>query len=181
FTWKGFQCTFNRGPQGYKHSLTIPHNALAKVLAEIPVSSDNIIYQYIDDILIGGDQEGVKDTMEKIQGTLLELGLEVPDSKCQGPAQEIKFLGVWWTNRVVSIPQDTLENTEQGQNPSNAKELQQILGALGYWHKHIPDFSIIARPLYTLLRKGKSWEWTKQHTNALRLFQQLGPIHPTNP
>ena len=34
-----------------------------------------------------------------------------------------------------------------------------------------------------MLKKGKSWEWTDQHTNALeslikelRLFQQLGPI-----
>ena len=54
FTWKGVQYTFNRFPQGYKHSPTIAHNALAKVLSEIPVSQGCTVYQYIiDDILIG--------------------------------------------------------------------------------------------------------------------------------
>ncbi|KFQ41576.1 hypothetical protein N333_04379, partial [Nestor notabilis] len=189
FTWKGIQYTFNRLPQGYKHSPTIAHNALAKVLAEIPVPPGNTVYQYIDDILIGGEnRESVKDTMKNIQKTLVELGLEIPDSKCQAPAQEVKFLGVWWVKRAASIPQDTLENLEHGQNPSNVKELQQVLGALAYWCKHIPGFSIIARPLYSLLKKGKVWEWTEQHTDALellieelRLFHQLGPIHPTDP
>jgi len=40
FTWKGIQYTFNRLPQGYKHSLTIAHNALAKTLTGIPIPSD---------------------------------------------------------------------------------------------------------------------------------------------
>ncbi|KFW10336.1 hypothetical protein N326_05299, partial [Eurypyga helias] len=185
FIWKGIQYTFNRLPQGYQHSLVIAHNALAKVLAEIPVPSDNTIYQYINGILTGGkNQESVRATMENIRGTLLELGLEMPDSTCQGPAQEFKFLGVWWIKGVASVPQDTLERIEWGQNPSSVKELQ-VLGALGYWCKHIPGFSVIAHPL---LRKGESWEWTEQHTNALellieelRLFQRLGPIHPTDP
>lgn len=56
FTWKGVQYTFNRLPQGYKHSPTIAHNALAKALSEIPVSQGCTVYQYIDDILIGGER-----------------------------------------------------------------------------------------------------------------------------
>jgi len=70
--------------------------------------------------------------MEKIWTTLLELGLENPDSKCQGPAQEVKFLGVCWIKGAASVPQDTLKKIGGGQNPSNVKELQQILGALSY-------------------------------------------------
>jgi len=112
-------------------------NALAKILAEIPVSPGCTVYQYIDDILIGGeDKESVKDTMKKIRTTLLELGLEIPDSKCQGPAQEVKFLGVWWIKGAASVPQDTLGKIEEGQSPSNTKEMQKILGTLSYWHKH---------------------------------------------
>ena len=66
--------------------------------------------------------------------------------------------------------------------------MQQILSTLVYWHKHVLGFSVITRPLYNLLRKKKSWEWTNQHSNALetlvkelRLFQQLGPVHPSDP
>lgn len=85
----------------------IAHNTLAKILAEIPVSPVNTISQYIDDILIEG--KSVRDMMESIQRTLLDLGLEIPDSKCRGPAQKVKFLGVSWFNRAASVPQDTLE------------------------------------------------------------------------
>lgn len=92
FTWRGIQYSFNRLPQGYKHSPTIAHNALAKVLAEIPVPSDSTVYQYIDDILVGRTSpDSVRDTMENIRDTLNKLGLEIPDSKCQGPAQEVKL------------------------------------------------------------------------------------------
>ncbi|GAB0208996.1 pol-like protein ENS-3 [Grus japonensis] len=189
FTWKGIRYTFNRLPQGYKHSPTIAHSALAKVLSEIPSPQGITIYQYINDILIGGkNSEEVRHTMEGIQEKLITLGLDIPPSKCQGPAQEVKFLGVWWIKGAASVPPDALEKIEHGQNPSSIKELQQVLGSLSYWRKHIPGFSIIARPLYNLLRKGKSWEWTKQHetalellTRELRLFQQLGPLHPTDP
>jgi len=139
--------------------------------------------------LIGGEQfDTVKQATDVVTLHLTTLGLEIPPSKCQGPAQEVKFLGVWWIKGAFSIAPDTLEKIEQGQDPSNVKELQQVLGTLVYCRKHVPGFSIIARPLYNLLRKKKSWEWTNQHSNALetlvkelRLFQQLGPVHPSDP
>lgn len=96
--------------RGYKHSLTISHNALAKVLVEIPIPPDITLPQYIDDNLIGGDdQESVKDTMKNIRETLIELGLEVLELKCQGLAQEVKFLGVWWIKRATSLPMAILK------------------------------------------------------------------------
>jgi len=62
-----------------------------------------------------------------------------------------------------------------------------VLGTLVFWRKHIPDFSIIARPLYDSLQKGDSWDWTPVHEEALQLlifsasnYQALGPIHPTD-
>ena len=57
FTWEGTQYTFNRLPQGYKHSPTIAHNALAKLLDAVEVPSGVYIYQYIDGILVGGDNK----------------------------------------------------------------------------------------------------------------------------
>lgn len=60
------------------------------------------------------------------------MGLEVPETKCQGLAQEVKFLGVWWIKRAASVPEDTLEKMEHGQDPSSVKELQEILGTLGF-------------------------------------------------
>ncbi|TRZ04685.1 hypothetical protein HGM15179_022422, partial [Zosterops borbonicus] len=51
FTWEGQQYTFTCLPQGYRHSPTLAHHALAQELEEIPKPDIIDVYQYIDDIL----------------------------------------------------------------------------------------------------------------------------------
>lgn len=89
---------------------------------------------------------------------------------------------------MVHLPPDTLTSIDQIKVPEDKRELQHVLGLLVFWRKHIPDFSIIARPLYDLLRKGAEWKWTPLHNDALQLLnfeatthQALGAIHPTDP
>jgi len=56
FTWEEQQYTFMRLPQGYKHSPMLAHHALAQELEAIPIEAGVKIYQYIDDVLVGGSQ-----------------------------------------------------------------------------------------------------------------------------
>uniref|UniRef100_A0A8C3K9U4 ribonuclease H n=1 Tax=Calidris pygmaea TaxID=425635 RepID=A0A8C3K9U4_9CHAR len=189
FTWEGIQYTFNRLPQGYKHSPTIAHAALAELLQSVSLPQDVKLYQYIDDILIGGTSpETVGEAAAAVWQTLNKAEIEVPPGKCQGPSKEVKFLGTCWIAGSAVIPPDTLRKIEELQMPQSKKELQQLMGTLGYWRKHVPGFSIISRPLYSLLRKGKSWEWRSDHSEAiktligeLKTYQSLGPVHPHNP
>lgn len=76
---------------------------------------------------------------------------------------------------------------EQVKIPEN-KELQHALGLLVFWGKHVPDFSIIACPLYSLTWKRAVWDWSPAHKKALKLlifeagtYQALDPIQPTDP
>ncbi|NXF28474.1 YI31B protein, partial [Rhodinocichla rosea] len=189
FTWEGQQFTFTRLPQGYKHSPTLAHHALAQELEKIPKPETIGVYQYIDDILIGGEEkEEVEVTQQQIISHLENIGLQIPPEKVQKPSQEVKFLGIWWKGGMTCIPPDTLTSLDQIKIPETRKDLQHVLGLLVFWRKHIPDFSIIARPLYDLLRKGAKWEWTASQEEAMRLLifeatahQALGPIHPTDP
>lgn len=119
--------------------------------------------------------------MKGLQEKSTDLGLDIPESKCQGLTQEVRFLGPWGVRGAASVLLNTLRQL-------STMEVRQILGTLTYWQNQIPEFSIITRPLYNLLKKGKAWEWTEQHANTLgllindlRLFQQLGPLHPTDP
>ncbi|NXY51752.1 POLY protein, partial [Ceuthmochares aereus] len=189
FIWEGQQYTFTRLPQGYKHSPTLAHHALAQELELIPREDGVKVYQYIDDVLIAGDQvEAVQTTQERIISHLENIGLQIPPEKVQLPSQEVKFLGIWWRGGKTCIPPETLTTLEQVTKPESKKELQHVLGLLVFWRKHIPDFSIIARPLYDLLRKRAQWQWTEVHDEALKLLifeatahQALGPIHPSDP
>ncbi|KAK4810621.1 hypothetical protein QYF61_007358 [Mycteria americana] len=189
FTWEGIQYTFNRLPQGYKHSPTIAHAALAELLQTVSLPQEVKLYQYIDDILIGGTSpEKVGEAAAAVWQALNKAEIEIPPGKCQGPSKEVKFLGTWWIAGSAVIPPDTLRKIEELQMPQPRKELQQLMGTLGYWRKHVPGFSIISRPLYSLLRKGKPWEWKLEHkeavktlTEELKTYQSLGPVHPRDP
>ena len=184
------QFTFTLLPQGYCYSPTIAHYALAQDLAQVTPEEGVKVYQYIDDILIGGsDASVVGQTQTKIITHLESLELQILAEKAQLPSSEVKFLGIWWRGGTVSIPPETLTTLEKVGIPGNKREFQHALGLLVFWRKHIPDFSIIARPLYNLTGKRASWDWSSVHEEALKLlifetgvYQALGPmIHPTDP
>lgn len=84
-----------------------------------------------------------------------------------------------------SNPTDTLR--KQLQMSKSRKELQQVMGTLGYHRKHIPGFSVIAHPLYSLLWKGSRGNGTQKHEEAvktliqdLKTYWSLGSEHPHN-
>uniref|UniRef100_K7EZ27 ribonuclease H n=1 Tax=Pelodiscus sinensis TaxID=13735 RepID=K7EZ27_PELSI len=189
FTWKGVQYTFTRMPQGFKHSPTICHGALSKVLDGLTMPPSIQMLQYIDDILIGGDTtEEVQQAVDLVKTALENLGLALPPDKCQGPSHEVKFLGAVWMGGRRSVPDDTVQELSQAPSPGDKSQLRQTLGVLGFWRKHVPGFAVIARPLYNLLKKSAVWEWTPVHEEALRqlineihTYQALGPIHPDAP
>ncbi|KFO94866.1 hypothetical protein N300_04281, partial [Calypte anna] len=177
--------------QGYKHSPMLAHHALSQELeniSEIKNSPDVKIYQYIDNVLIGGhNEQALGAAYDAIIGHLTSLQIEIPEEKRQPPSQETKFLGITWKAGTWSIPQDTLSHLGEIKAPTNKKELQEIMGNLQYWQRHIPDLSVIARPLYDL-KKHCHWEWSHSHNEALKLllleaqtFQTLGPLHPEDP
>ena len=43
-----------------------------------------------------------------------------------------------------------------------APEVKQFLGLVGYYHKFVPQFSDISRPLAKLTRKDTPFAWMKQ-------------------
>ncbi|KFP67937.1 hypothetical protein N322_00831, partial [Cariama cristata] len=186
FTWEGIQYSFDRLPQGYKHSPTIVHAVLAELLQTVSLPQDVKLYQYIDDVLIRGtSSEKVGKAAAAVWQAVYKSEIEVPPGKCQGPSSEVKFLGTWWIAGSVVILLDTLSKTEQLQMPPSRKELQQIVDSLGHCGEHVRGFSIIPHPLYSLLQKGKPQKWNQEHEKAVKIliqelktYQSLRPVHP---
>jgi len=44
--------------------------------------------------------------------------------------------------------------------PTLVHEVQSFLGLAGYYHRFIPDFSKIAKPMTRLLQKDEKFNWT---------------------
>ena len=60
----------------------------------------------------------------------------------------------------------------------NVKEVQKVLGVLGYQHPFIPNFAHFARPLISLLKKDALFEWTPKHCTSLDILINIVTSSP---
>ncbi|RMC11832.1 hypothetical protein DUI87_11958 [Hirundo rustica rustica] len=181
FTWRGVQYTWNRLPQGWKHSPTICHG-LTQAALEKGKAPEHL--QYIDDIIVWGNTAAeVFEKGKEIIQILLEAGFAIKKSKVKGPACEIQFLGVKWQDGRRQIPTDVINKTTAMSPPPNKKETQAFLGAIGFWRMHIPEYSQIVSPLYLVTREKNDFHWGPEQQQAFAQIKQeiahavaLGPV-----
>ncbi|NWW23522.1 POL3 protein, partial [Falcunculus frontatus] len=169
FTWRGVQYTWNRLPQGWKHSRTICHGLIQTAL-EKGEAPEHL--QYIDDIIVWGNMAAeVFENGEKIIQILLEAGFAIK-SKVKGPAREIQFLGMKWQDGWHQIPTKVITKITAMSPPANKKETQAFLGAIGFWRMHIPEYSQIVSPLYLVTRKKTNFHWGPEQQQAFAQIKQ---------
>ncbi|RMC10938.1 hypothetical protein DUI87_12651 [Hirundo rustica rustica] len=181
FTWRGVQYTWNRLPQGWKHSPTICHGLIQAAL-EKGEAPEHL--QYIDDIIVWGNTAAeVFEKGKKIIQILLEAGFAIKKSKVKGPAHEIQFLGIKWQDGRRQIPTEVINKITAMSPPTNKKETQAFLGAIGFWRMHIPEYSQIVSPLYLVTRKKNDFHWGPEQQQAFAQIKQeiahavaLGPV-----
>lgn len=119
--------------------------------------------QYINDIIIWGNMaEEVFEQGEKIIQIFLKAGFAIKQSKVQGLAQEIQFLGVKWQNRHCQTPMDVTDKTAVLSPATSRNEAQALPGAVGFCMVHIPEYSQIVRPLYHLTQKKNDFKWSPE-------------------
>ncbi|KAK4811303.1 hypothetical protein QYF61_023355 [Mycteria americana] len=154
FTWRGIQYTWNRLPQGWKHSPTICHGLIQTALEQGEAPEH---LQYIDDIIVWGNTaEEVFEKGKKIVQILLKAGFAIKQSKVKGPAQEIQFLGIKWQDGCRQIPMDVINKITAMSPPTSKKETQPFLGVVGFWRMHIPNYSLIGR--WLKYKYGEAWQ-----------------------
>lgn len=67
--------------------------------------------------------------------------------------------------------------------PRTVKGTQSFLGFANFYHRFIPKFSTLARPLHNLMHKDTPWTWGDREQNALKgiklaMSTQLVLAHP---
>ncbi|RMC20938.1 hypothetical protein DUI87_01791 [Hirundo rustica rustica] len=170
FTWRGVQYTWNRLPQGWKHSPTICHGLIQAAL-EKGEAPEHL--QYIDDIIVWGNTAmEVFEKGEEIIQILLKASFAIKQSKVKGPAREIQFLGVKWQDGRRQIPTKVINKITAMSPPTSKKETQAYLGAIGFWRMHIPEYSQIVSPLYLVTRKKNDFHWGPEQQPAFAQIKQ---------
>ncbi|KAK4826273.1 hypothetical protein QYF61_006720 [Mycteria americana] len=180
FTWRGVQYTWNRLPQGWKHSSTICHGLIQTALEQGEAPEH---LQYIDDNIVWGNTAEVFEKGKKIVQILLKAGFAIKQSKVKGPAQEIQFLGIKWEDGCHQIPMDVINKITAMSPPTSKKEAQAFLGAVAFWRVHIPNYSLIISPLCQVIWKKNDFKWGPEQRQAFEQIKReivhavaLGPV-----
>jgi len=64
-------------------------------------------------------------------------------------------------------------------DPRNVSELRSFLGLASYYQSFVPQFSITARPLYLLMRKGQKFNWSQEQHEAFETLKTRLSTAPT--
>jgi hypothetical protein len=91
-------------------------------------------------------------------------------SKCTFAQTSITYLGHVISSAGVGTDQSKLDAIAQWPTPVSVKELWSFLGLAGYYRRFVRHFSILSKPLTSLLKKHTLFIWTSEHELA---FQTL--------
>jgi hypothetical protein len=80
-------------------------------------------------------------------------------SKCEFWIGEVSFLGHIISNGGISVDPAKVKEIVVWSIPTTVTEIQSFLGLVGYYRRFIEGFSKIAKPMTSLLEKGREFKW----------------------
>ena len=129
-------------------------------------------FGYLDDILVYiPDMETHLEYLRKLFIKLREADLKLKEVKCNFLKKHIQYLGHIVSGKGITPMPEKLVCIQEMPPPKTPKEVKQFLGLIGYYHKFVPRFSDLARPLNALTRKNLSFEWTPVCQESFELLK----------
>ncbi|UYV72561.1 hypothetical protein LAZ67_9003705, partial [Cordylochernes scorpioides] len=108
--------------------------------------------------------------LEAVLRCFSESNLKLNAKKCRFAFEELEILGHITNQEGIKPAEYNIKAVRDFPQPKKAKEVQSFLGMCSYYRKFIKDFSLIADPLTSLIRKNVQFIWTGKQEEA---FQNL--------
>ena len=149
---------FNMVPYGLAQAPAYFQALINKVLKGL----HKIAVTYLDDIIIfSKNEEEHLEHLRIIFQRFKEAGLKLKRSKCDFMKAQIHLRHLILSSEIQPLP-EKLESIKNMPALRSPKEVKQFLGLAGYYHKFVPRFSDLSRPLTRLTREDILFEWTKE-------------------
>ena len=124
---------------------------------------DKFVVVFIDDILIYSENaEDHAEHLRVVLSRLREHKLYAKFSKCEFWLRKVPFLGHVLSYDGISVDSSKVQEVLDWKAPTSVHEVRSFLGLAGYYHRFIPDFSKIAKPMTRLLQKDEKFVWTPE-------------------
>jgi hypothetical protein len=153
---------------GLTNAPTYFMNLMNKVFMEY---LDRFVVVVIDDILIYSKSES--DHEEHLRLVLQKLRdnqLYAKFSKCEFWIDKVPFLGHIISNGEIAVDPAKVKEIMEWRVPTTVTEIRSFLGLAGYYRRSIEGFSKIAKPMTSLLEKGREFKWDEKCQDS---FDQL--------
>ena len=135
---------------------------------------DKFIVVFIDDILIYSKTK--KEHVEHLRIVLTRLRdhqLYAKFSKCEFWLDKVHFLGHVLSAEGVAVDPGKVEDVLCWKPPTTVHEVRSLLGMAGYYHRFIPGFSRVAKPITTLLKNQTKFVWSCECEQAFQTLKRL--------
>jgi len=70
------------------------------------------------------------------------------------------------SSKGVATDSKKIHNVQNWPTPTNLKEVRGFLGSTGYYRRFTKHYSLISKPLTSLLRKGTPFMWSSATQEA---------------
>ena len=166
------------------HKGLFRYNRLAFGIASAPAKFQKImdslldglegVCVFIDDILITGKtvQEHLGRLL-KVLNIFREAGLKVGKDKCVFFQDQVEYLGYIIDKDGLKTSKSKVVAIEKAPTPTNITQLKSFLGMVNYYGKFIKNLSTVLYPLFQLLRKDRTWEWSEKCAMAFKDIKSL--------
>ena len=121
---------------------------------------------YIDDIIVyGRDEDEFLANLERVFQRLEKHQLTCNPKKMFLGLEEVEFVGHTVNHSGITFSREKIEKVLAIKEPVYGKELKAFLGVVGYFHSHIRDYAIVARPLHKMIHayeRNRKLVWTDE-------------------
>ena len=170
FVTSSGQWRFLRMPFGLCNAPATFQRLMNALLSRFPVDR---VMVYLDDILvIGKTFREHLEILDRVLACLKEHGLKINPHKCQLFKDSVKFLGHLVSANGLSPLPENIEAIVNFKPPRSIKSVQRFLGMINFYRRFIPDCSVIARPLSSLL-SSKRLLWTDECQKSFDTLKSL--------
>jgi hypothetical protein len=140
---------------------------------------DKFVVVFIDDILIySKNEEEHAQHLRIVLTHLREHQLYAKFSKCAFWLEEIQFLGHVLSAKGIAVDPSKVKDILEWKPPTTVHQVRSFLGLAGYYHRFIPDFSKLVKPITSFLKNDTKFNWSSKCNEA---FEQLKVLLTTAP
>jgi hypothetical protein len=135
---------------------------------------DKFVIVFINDILIySKNKEEHAEHLRIVLSRLREHQLYAKFSKYEFWLDEVLFLGHVLSAKGVAVDPGKLKDILDWKPPTTVHQVRSFLGMADYYHRFIPDFSKISKPITELLKNQVKFVWSPECEEAFQTLKRL--------